>query len=198
MHTHLPLGLTLLVSLHRSETCRPGFRFLVMTRSQNVRRYSECSAAIHIDPRRGFRILFLWGIGAEGHRLYPVSTDEQATEGISLEVQKDRVIHYCQQFGLNLIDIYQDEWTGKEIARPGLQSALAKMVQSDAMLMSVSPVGSLTQRRRLALPTGYVLRSEMPVQVPRVRCGRVDAKTAAGETLVYFRAVMAQGRSLAD
>jgi site-specific DNA recombinase len=44
-----------------------------------------------------------------------VSTDEQATEGISLEVQRDRIIHYCQQFGLNLLDIYQDEWTGKEL-----------------------------------------------------------------------------------
>jgi site-specific DNA recombinase len=67
-----------------------------------------------------------------------VSTDEQATEGISLEVQRDRIIHYCQQFGLNLLDIYQDEWTGKGIARPGLQAALSQMVQTDAMLMSVS------------------------------------------------------------
>ena len=47
-----------------------------------------------------------------------VSTDEQATEGISLEVQQDRIIHYCQQFGLNLIDIYRDEWTGKELSGP--------------------------------------------------------------------------------
>ncbi len=100
-----------------------------------------------------------------------VSTDEQATEGISLEVQRDRIIHYCQQFGLNLLDIYQDEWTGKEIARPGLQAALSQMVQTDAMLMSVSCSVGSAQRRGLALPAGSVLRSECEVQVPRVRCG---------------------------
>jgi len=122
-----------------------------------------------------------------------VSTDEQATEGISLEVQKDRIIHYCQQFGLNLLDIYQDEWTGKELQRPGLQAALARMVQTDAMLMSVS----LCRISRSVGDWSYLLATYFgrlaKFKFLAFDVAGVDAKTAAGETLIYFRAVMAQG-----
>lgn len=122
-----------------------------------------------------------------------VSTDEQATEGISLEVQKDRIIHYCQQFGLNLVDIYQDEWTGKELARPGLQAALATMVQRDALLMSVS----LCRISRSVGDWHYLLDTyfgrSARYKFLAFDVAGVDAKTAAGETLIYFRAVMAQG-----
>ena len=122
-----------------------------------------------------------------------VSTDEQATEGISLEVQRDRIIHYCQQFGLNLLDIYQDEWTGKEIARPGLQAALSQMVQTDAMLMSVS----LCRISRSVGDWHYLLDRyfgrNAKYKFLAFDVAGVDGKTAAGETLIYFRAVMAQG-----
>ena len=124
--------------------------------------------AIHIDSEARLRYSAVMGESAQKVIGYiRVSTDEQATEGISLEVQRDRIIHYCQQFGLNLLDIYQDEWTGKEIARQGLQAALSQMVQTDAMLMSLP---HLAQRRRLELPARYVLWAECEVQVPRVRC----------------------------
>jgi DNA invertase Pin-like site-specific DNA recombinase len=122
-----------------------------------------------------------------------VSTDEQAAEGVSLDVQKDRIIHYCQQFGLNLLDIYQDEWTGKELGRPGLQAALAHMVQTDAMLMSVS----LCRISRSVGDWHYLLDTYFG-RIAKFKflafdVAGVDAKTAAGETLIYFRAVMAQG-----
>ncbi len=160
----------------------------VRKRVRNVQR------AIHIDPRA--RISYSVSMGESAQKVIGyirVSTDEQASEGISLEVQKDRIIHYCQQFGLNLIDIYQDEWTGKEIARPGLQAALTKMVQSDAMLMSVS----LCRISRSVGDWHYLLDTyfgrNAKYKFLAFDVAGVDAKTAAGETLVYFRAVMAQG-----
>jgi len=122
-----------------------------------------------------------------------VSTDEQASEGISLDVQKDRIIHYCQQFGLNLLDIYQDEWTGKELGRPGLQAALARVVQADAMLMSVSlcRISRSVGDWHSLLDTYFGRTAKFKFLAFDV--AGVDAKTAAGETLIYFRAVMAQG-----
>src|ERR1700761_1968391 len=101
-----------------------------------------------------------------------VSTDEQATEGISLEVQRDRITHYCQQFGLNLLEIYQDEWTGKELARPGLQAALSQISRSvgDWHYLLDTYFGRLAKFKFLAFDVAGV-----------------DAKTAAGETLIYFR-----------
>ena len=122
-----------------------------------------------------------------------VSTDEQATEGISLDVQRDRIAHYCQQFGLELLDIYQDEWTGKELGRPGFSAALSRMVQTGAMLMAVS----LCRISRSVGDWHHLLDTYFG-RTARYKflafdVAGVDAKTAAGETLIYFRAVMAQG-----
>ena len=158
------------------------------------KRIRNAQRAIHIDPEA--RLSYSVSMGESAQKVIGyirVSTDEQASEGISLEVQKDRIIHYCQQFGLNLIDIYQDEWTGKEIARPGLQAALTKMVQSDAMLMSVS----LCRISRSVGDWHYLLDTyfgrSARYKFLAFDVAGVDAKTAAGETLIYFRAVMAQG-----
>jgi DNA invertase Pin-like site-specific DNA recombinase len=122
-----------------------------------------------------------------------VSTDEQANEGISLDVQKDRIIHYCQQFGLNLLDIYRDEWTGKELDRPGIQAALARVVETGAMLISVS----LCRISRSVGDWHHLLDAyfgrNARYKFLAFDIAGVDAKTAAGETLIYCRAVMAQG-----
>ena len=158
------------------------------------KRVRNAQRAIHIDPRA--RLSYSVSMGESAQKVIGyirVSTDEQATEGISLEVQKDRIIHYCQQFGLNLVDIYQDEWTGKELARPGLQAALATMIQRDALLMSVS----LCRISRSVGDWHYLLDTyfgrSARYKFLAFDVAGVDAKTAAGETLIYFRAVMAQG-----
>ena len=158
------------------------------------KRVRNAQRAIHIDPRA--RLSYSVSMGESAQKVIGyirVSTDEQATEGISLEVQQDRIIHYCQQFGLNLVDIYQDEWTGKELARPGLQAALATMVQRDALLMSVS----LCRISRSVGDWHYLLDTyfgrSARYKFLAFDVAGVDAKTAAGETLIYFRAVMAQG-----
>lgn len=159
-----------------------------------LKRAHKPSKPLHIDLKA--RLSYSAVMGESAQRVVGyirVSTDEQASEGISLEVQKDRIIHYCQQFGLNLLDIYQDEWTGKELGRPGLQAALARVVQADAMLMSVS----LCRISRSVGDWHYLLDTYFG-RTARFRflafdVAGVDAKTAAGETLIYFRAVMAQG-----
>ena len=159
-----------------------------------LKRAHKPSRPLHIDPRARLSYSVVMGESAQRVVGYiRVSTDEQATEGISLEVQKDRIIHYCQQFGLNLLDIYQDEWTGKELQRPGLQAALARVVQADAMLMAVS----LCRISRSVGDWHYLLDTYFgrmaKFKFLAFDVAGVDAKTAAGETLIYFRAVMAQG-----
>ena len=149
---------------------------------------------IHIDPRARLKYAILMGESAPKAIGYiRVSTDEQANEGISLDVQRDRIIHYCQQFGLNLLDIYRDEWTGKELTRPGMQAALARVVETGAMLVSVS----LCRISRSVGDWHHLLDRyfgrNANYKFLAFDIAGVDAKTAAGETLVYFRAVMAQG-----
>ena len=67
-----------------------------------------------------------------------VSTTEQRDDGISLDVQRERIVAYCKMFQHELIAIYRDDHTGRDINRSGFQSALARMVETDALLMSVS------------------------------------------------------------
>lgn len=54
-----------------------------------------------------------------------VSTQEQATEGVSLDAQRDNLRAYCKINGIKLIDIKADEgYSGSNLERPGLQAAL--------------------------------------------------------------------------
>ena len=52
-----------------------------------------------------------------------VSTFEQASEGVSLDAQGDKLCSYCKFNGINLIDIVADErLSGSTLDRPGLRS----------------------------------------------------------------------------
>ncbi len=54
-----------------------------------------------------------------------VSTQEQASDGVSLDAQRDKLRAYCKENGIRLIDIKADEGiSGSTIERPGLKAAL--------------------------------------------------------------------------
>lgn len=83
-----------------------------------------------------------------------VSTDEQAREGQSLEVQSSRVAAYCEAKGWELLRTYTDEGeSGKSLARPGIQSLIADLknngvdvvviVKLDRLTRSIRDLGSL-------------------------------------------------------
>jgi len=57
-----------------------------------------------------------------------VSTDDQAREGLSLDVQRRAIADYCVSHDWDLLDIYADEGvTGAEWYRPGLQAILSQL-----------------------------------------------------------------------
>lgn len=78
-----------------------------------------------------------------------VSTEDQATEGISLAAQRERIIGYCQAFGLELADIHSDEGiSGKTITgRPGLLAALAavKAVNGELVVVKLDRLSRSTR-----------------------------------------------------
>ncbi|MFO0577469.1 MAG: recombinase family protein [Polyangia bacterium] len=53
-----------------------------------------------------------------------VSTDMQATDGLSLDTQTAAIEHYCSAQGLSLVRICKDVISGAKADRPGLQEAL--------------------------------------------------------------------------
>ncbi len=63
-----------------------------------------------------------------------VSTDEQASNGVSLDEQRHRISVYADTQGLSLIDVESDEGISgsKTTNRPALQSALRRLRKGEA------------------------------------------------------------------
>ncbi len=122
-----------------------------------------------------------------------VSTTEQKDEGISLDVQRERIVAYCKMFQHNLIAIYADDHTGRTLERPGFQAALARMVETGSILMAVS-------MDRISRNVGnwtYLLDTYFgkggKYKFLAFDCAGMDPMTATGRMLLMMRAVMAQG-----
>ena len=66
-----------------------------------------------------------------------VSTDMQASEGISLEAQQGAIRQYCELHGLRLLKVYQDVISGGKVQRPGLADALRALQHGAGVLVVV-------------------------------------------------------------
>jgi DNA invertase Pin-like site-specific DNA recombinase len=76
-----------------------------------------------------------------------VSTEEQAKEGISLIEQEMKVTKYCDLHDLHLVEITRDEGvSGKTLARPGIQEALAMLRDGRAGGLVIAKLDRLTRR----------------------------------------------------
>src|SRR5215210_2000912 len=64
-----------------------------------------------------------------------VSTDMQATEGLSLEAQQSAIEGYCAIHGIKLVRICKDVISGGKSQRPGLQDALSTLERSADVLI---------------------------------------------------------------
>ncbi len=122
-----------------------------------------------------------------------VSTTEQKDEGVSLDVQRERIIASCKLFQFDLIAIYCDDHTGRDMQRPGFQAALAKMVETDSMLMAVS----LDRISRNVGDWNYLLDTYFGKGTKHkflaFDAAGIDPKTATGRMFLMVRAAIAQG-----
>ena len=64
-----------------------------------------------------------------------VSTDMQATEGMSLEAQQSAIEGYCMLHGIKLVKICKDVISGGKDVRPGLAEALRTLQTSADVLI---------------------------------------------------------------
>ncbi len=92
---------------------------------------------------------------AEGRQPRPaigyarVSTDEQAREGVSLEVQVTRIRAYAQAKELELVDVLTDEGiSGKTLERPALRELLQRCERGEVGHVVVVKLDRLTRRTR--------------------------------------------------
>ena len=76
-----------------------------------------------------------------------VSTDMQASEGVSLDAQQGAIRQYCELHGLRLLAIHQDVLSGGKSQRPGLADALSR-IRRDADVLVVVKFDRLSRSIR--------------------------------------------------
>lgn len=75
-----------------------------------------------------------------------VSTEEQATGGISLAAQRDKLEAYAKLYDLELVAVLEDAGqSAKTLNRPGLQAALAMLRRGEADGLIIAKLDRLTR-----------------------------------------------------
>ncbi|MCT7971095.1 recombinase family protein [Laspinema olomoucense] len=120
-----------------------------------------------------------------------VSTEEQAREGLSLEVQKIKIQQYCQLFDLRLVAECEDPGlSAKSLDRPGLQYALGCLRDGSADGLVVLKLDRLT--RSVAdlelLLTEYFEERYKLISLNE----QIDTRTAGGKLMLRLLGVVSQ------
>jgi DNA invertase Pin-like site-specific DNA recombinase len=120
-----------------------------------------------------------------------VSTDKQATRGLSLEAQEERIRSYAALYCLELVEIVVESLSAKTLERPELQRALAMLEsgQADALLVvkldrlvrRVRDLGELIERWFAPGKAALLSVSE-----------QIDTRSAAGRLVLNVLASVAQ------
>ena len=121
-----------------------------------------------------------------------VSTLEQASEGVSLDAQRDKLRAYCKFNGIKLIGITADEGvSGSTLERPGLQEALRMLKRGRANTLIVMKLDRLTRSVRdlCALVDDYFAHDRYHLLSV---CGMVNTHNAAGRMMMLNLANFAQ------
>lgn len=124
-----------------------------------------------------------------------VSTEEQAREGVSLDVQAARIRAYCEAKGWTLVEIFRDEGrSAKDLHRPGVQRALElARKRNGARVADVLVVLKLDRLTRSVKDLGTLME-----EFRRLRFGftsiqeAVDTTSATGELFFNIVASISQ------
>jgi site-specific DNA recombinase len=113
-----------------------------------------------------------------------VSTQEQATEGVSLDAQRDRLRSYCKLHSIKLIHIASDEgYSGSTLDRPGLQAALQMLRRGRANTLLVSKLDRLSRSLRDVCSLVDEMFSDERYHLLSL-CGMANTHSAAGRMVL--------------
>jgi site-specific DNA recombinase len=120
-----------------------------------------------------------------------VSTEEQATGGVSLDAQEGKIRAYCALHDLNLVEIIIDAGqSAKTLNRPGLQRGLGMLKRKEADGLLVCKLDRLSRSVRDWLIDGY-FGDRAGKQLFSVQ-DSIDTRTAAGRLVLNVLMSVAQ------
>jgi len=121
-----------------------------------------------------------------------VSTQEQATEGVSLDAQRDRIRAYCRLHAIRLIDIKSDDGiSGSSLNRPGLQAALEMIRRGRGNTLVVAKLDRLSRSLKDVCTLVEELFGDERYHLLSL-CGMVNTHSAAGRMVLMNLANFSQ------
>ncbi len=119
-----------------------------------------------------------------------VSTEEQATQGVSLAAQEAKLRAYCDLYGHELVEVIIDAGqSAKTLNRPGLQQALAALKTGRADGLLVLKLDRLTRSVR---DLGELLEGYFQTSALLSLQEQCDTSTAAGRLVLNLLTSVAQ------
>jgi DNA invertase Pin-like site-specific DNA recombinase len=118
-----------------------------------------------------------------------VSTEDQDQSGLGLLDQERRIRDYCQLYDLDLIEIYRDTASGKNINREGLEMALKGLKLGFGRGMVISKLDRLT---RSVSDLGRLIEEYFQKYDLIVVQEHVDTRTAGGRLVLNLLVSVAQ------
>ena len=121
-----------------------------------------------------------------------VSTDEQAEQGFSLDVQKEKLILYCQSKGWDSYKLYIDDgYTGTNMERPALKRMLRHIEENKINSVLVYKLDRLSRKQKdiLALIEDRFEKNNVAFNSHQEN---IDTSTPFGKAMLGVLAVFAQ------
>ena len=120
-----------------------------------------------------------------------VSTEQQATEGISLEAQRTKLTAYATALDLELVAVFEDAGlSAKSLERPGLTAALELLDAGDADGIVVTKLDRLTRSVR---DLGDLVERYFSERFSLLSVNdSIDTRTAAGRLVLHVLAAVSQ------
>jgi len=121
-----------------------------------------------------------------------VSTEEQAREGLSLDVQEDKIIQYAELHNLGRVEMIRDEGlSGKDLNRKGIQKILSLIKGGFVKHIIVYKMDRLTRRTFDLLYLVEEIFKKNDVQFHSIT-EKIDTSTAQGNFFMTIIGAMAQ------
>ena len=117
-----------------------------------------------------------------------VSTEEQDQSGLGLADQTARIKQYCDLYALELVHVHKDAASGKNMNRPGLQSALAMLKNGEASGLVILKLDRLS---RSVKDIGQLLEEYQAYSIRSVN-EQLDTSSASGKFVVNLLASFGQ------
>ena len=111
-----------------------------------------------------------------------VSTEEQAAQGVSLQVQEAKVRQYCDLYGHDLVEVVVDAGqSAKSLNRPGLTRVLAALTTNEVEGVVILKLDRLTRSVR---DLGHLLETYFQKSALLSVMEQTDTSTAGGRLVL--------------